>query len=167
MIDLVPERVLDTVVLTAHKFCNINRYDCRSCGDAGVAVHNWLMGAELNYVIIDLQDEKEICPTFLVELIQLRKRLQIPFMFVGVMERAKRVLDEYNFTVSDWPVLSTPEEAIEYLRGLKFEFGAIDDARVGFGQVLLVSRSRNGLRGDGEGVELEGDVVDDELDVED
>lgn len=100
MVELVPIRADDAIVLNVAKHCRFCRADCRDCCDIGVAVHNWLISTELRYVIIDLQDEKDVCPTFLQEIIQLRKRLRMPFLFAGVMDRPLKVLNDYSYTTA-------------------------------------------------------------------
>ncbi len=148
MVELVPQIVDGVVVLNVRNVC---RQDCRSCTDVGVAVHNWLLLSELNYVLIDLQDEKEICGAFLVELIQLHKRLRVPFLFIGVVDRPRAVLNEYMFASFGYPTFVTPEEAVEYLKTNHKNLAAADLDKVVVDEPLQVSRSRLSLRG------LEGD----------
>jgi hypothetical protein len=115
MMELVPELVNGAVVFTVHHSCGANKSICGNCPDFAVAVHNWLLSSELKYVILDLQDEKEICGLFLEELLQLRKRLkQYPFLFAGVMDKPRRVLESYDY-LSRSPLFVTPEEAITWL----------------------------------------------------
>ncbi len=160
MIELVPVKIDEAVVLNVSKYCASGRTDCRTCSDIGVAVHNWLISSELGYVIIDLMDEKDICPTFLIELIQLRKRLRIPFLFAGVVEKPRRVLDEHNFTITAYPVFITPEDAIDFMRENHAPLlQGTEMNMVRLGEPLQVARPRLGLRG-----ELE---VDGEAEVED
>lgn len=159
MIELIPEQLDDAVILNVANHCSSGSTDCRSCSDIGVAVHNWLISSELGYVIVDLQDEKDICPTFLIELIQLRKRLRFPFLFAGVVERPRRVLDEYAFTVHGSRIFITPEEAIDYLgehhapllHGTDFKL-------VRFGEPLQVARPKMGVKGDAEDSDQESEA---------
>lgn len=151
--ELVPEIVENVVVLNLRP-PEDRSYDDKSGSDVGVAVHNWLISSELNYVIIDLQDEKEIPTAFMVELIQLHKRLRIPFLFVGVMKKAQDILDDYNFMRNDYPVFFAPEDAVQYLKEHYPELSATSLALVKFGEALQVSRPRhlykNGFESDEE-----------------
>ena len=72
------------------------------------------MHTELEYTIIDLQDEKDICPIFLEELLLLKKRLLGPFLFAGVMEKPLDYLE--RFYSSSFPIFITPEDAVRALR---------------------------------------------------
>ena len=161
MIELVPEQLDDAVILNVSNHCASGSTDCKSCSDIGVAVHNWLISSELGYVIVDLQDEKDICPTFLIELIQLRKRLRLPFLFSGVVERPRKVLDEYAFTVSGTPIFITPEEAIDYLGEHHSPLlHGTDFSLVSFGNPLQVARPKMGVKGDAEDSESEAETDD-------
>ena len=80
-----------------------------------MAVHNWLITTEVGYLIVDFQDEKDICKTVLEELLQLRKRLRIPFLFAGLMERPRKYLTSYAY--NEYPFFDTPEEAVALLLG--------------------------------------------------
>jgi hypothetical protein len=159
MVELVPIRLDDAIVLNVAKHCRICRTDCRDCCDIGVAVHNWLISTELRYVLIDLQDEKDVCPTFLQEIIQLRKRLRMPFLFAGVMDRPLKVLDDYSYTVQGYPVFVTPEDAIAFLRSKHPLALEADLNRVRLNEVLQVARPRSANRF---GDEDEDAPVDDE-----
>jgi len=159
--ELVPEMVDGAVVLNL--VVDSGGVDTRAGADVGVAVHNWLVTTELNYVIVDLQDEKDVPEVFIVELLQLRKRLRIPFLFAGVMERPKQVLQQYSYTPQLYPVFVTPEDAIEYMRRHHAPLLASGLEMVRFGEALQVSRPRHlfrvGMEG-AEDVETEEDLDD-------
>ena len=142
--DLVPENLNGAVVFNVVNSCGANRSICGNCADFAVAVHNWILTTEVKYVLVDLQDEKEICPMFLEELLQLSKRLRYPFVFAGVMDKPKRVLQSYDF-LNRSPIFITPEEAIvalekQYPGITKTSLEAVD-----FGQPIASSRPRNVL----------------------
>lgn len=142
--ELVPENLNGAVVFNVMNSCGANRAICGNCSDFAVAVHNWVMNTEVRYVLIDLQDEKEICPLFLEELLQLAKRLRFPFVFCGVMERAKRILASYDFTTRS-PIFVTPQEAIAYLEKTQPGITRVSVEGVEFGVAIAQSRPRNSL----------------------
>ena len=152
--DLVPENLNGAVIFNLNNSCCANRLICGNCGDFPVAIHNWLVGSDVRYVLLDFQDEKEVCPTFLEELVQLAKRLRIPFLLVGVMERAKRVLDSYEFT-KKWPVFVTPEDAVAYLDEKFPATTKVSLDGLQFGLPIAISRPRNALAPDAEVSEAE------------
>jgi hypothetical protein len=162
MVELVPVRLDDAIVLNVAKHCRHCKTDCRDCCDIGVAVHNWLISTELRYVLIDLQDEKDVCPTFLQEIIQLRKRLRMPFLFAGVMDRPLRVLNDYSYTVQAAPTFVTPEDAVAYLRQNHGMVLDADLSRVRLNEVLQVARPRSANRFDDD----DDAPVDDDEEVE-
>jgi hypothetical protein len=162
MVELIPAQIEDTIILNVSKHCGNTRTDCKDCCDVGVAVHNWLISTELQYVVIDLQDVKDVCRTFVEEIVQLRKRLRIPFLFCGVMERPLKVLQDYSYTTTAYPVFLLPEEAISYMRSNFPLLLNSDLDRVRLNEVLQVARPRNASRQDG------GDEADEEAgDLED
>jgi len=152
--DLVPENLGGAVVFNLVNSCGANKAICGNCADFTVAIHNWLMNTEVRYVLVDLQDEKEICPTFLEELMQLSKRLRVPFLLAGVMEKPRRLLESYDFTAR-WPLFVTPEDAVAYLD--KHFPGATKVSLDGleFGVAIAQSRPRNALVPEAEGTEAE------------
>lgn len=155
--DFVPELVDGAVILNAVEICSTGG-DCRPCSELAVGVHNWLMANEIRYLVVDFQDEKYVCPSILTELLQLRKRLRYPFLFCGLMEQARRVLESYNY--SDYPFFSIPEESVEHLRKLHPAVMMLDLSEVQMGQAIPCSRSR-GYRSEasaeGEDNEVEND----------
>ncbi len=142
--DLVPENLHGTVVFNVINSCCANRAVCGNCTDFAVAVHNWLMATEVKYVVIDLQDEKEICPAFLEELLQLSKRLKYPFVFAGVMEKPRRLLEAYDFTARS-PIFVTPEEAVAALEKRYPGITKVSLDGVDFGTPIASSRPRIAL----------------------
>jgi hypothetical protein len=158
--ELVPE-IIDNIVVLNLKASEEKIYDDKSGSDVGVAVHNYLVSSEINYVIIDLQDEKEIPTAFMVELIQLHKRLRIPFLFVGVMTKAQKILDDYAFGMHDYPLFNAPEDAVSYLKEMFPEAASASTALVKEGDVLQVSRPRH-LYKNGFEIEDEESAEDDE-----
>ena len=58
MVELIPAQIEDTIILNVSKHCGNTRSDCKDCC-------NWLISTELQYVVIDLQDVKDVCRTFI------------------------------------------------------------------------------------------------------
>ncbi len=156
MIELIPELVDGAVICRVEKPC---KEDCEYCAEQVVHVHNWLMETELGYLIFDLQDEKDICSEFLEELLHLRKRMRIPFLFAGVVDRPKRVLEAYNYQEL-FPLFINPEDAV---RALRLHYPEVTEAinleKVNFGSSICGSKSR------GEDVIEEDTSVGDDLDI--
>ncbi|MGE0172819.1 MAG: hypothetical protein AB7T49_08540 [Oligoflexales bacterium] len=138
--DFIPTLVDGGVVLNPVEVCNFFGQDCKNCPDVSVGIHNWLVSTDLNYLIIDFQDEKDVCSTVLAELLQLRKRLGFPFLFVGLMERPSAFLSSYNY--KEFPTFNLPEDAIQYLKEKfpKAYSGATNSVR--FGEIIPTIRSR-------------------------
>ena len=114
LMDLVPENLGGAVVFNLNSSGVSSKALRGNCGEFAVAIHNWLMNTEVRYVLLDFQDEKEVCALFLEELMQLAKRLRVPFLFAGVTEKPRQMLEAYDFT-RRWPLFVSPEEAILYL----------------------------------------------------
>ncbi len=70
------------------------------------------------------------------------------------MERAKRVLDSYEFT-KKWPTFVTPEDAVAYLDEKFPGTSKVSLEGLQFGLPIAVSRPRNALVADVEGAEAE------------
>jgi len=153
--DLVPENLGGAVVFNVMNSCGGNKAICGNCADFAVAIHNWLMSTEIRYVLVDLQDEKEVCATFLEELLQLAKRLRVPFLFAGVMEKPQRVLESYDF-LNRWPTFTTPEDAIAYLEENFPGVTRVPLEGLAFGVAIATSRPRNAVIVEGEEAEAEG-----------
>src|SRR5688572_20681156 len=94
--DFVPEIVDGVVILNAVDICTYGN-DCRPCSELAVGVHNWLIAHQLKYLVVDFQDEKDVCTTILTELLQLRKRLRQPFIFCGLMDGPQKFLESYAY----------------------------------------------------------------------
>ena len=142
--DLIPENLGGTVVFNVVNSCGANKTICGNCGDFAVAVHNWMMNTEVRYVLVDLQDEKEICASFLEELLQLAKRLRVPFLFAGVMEKPRRILEAYDFLTRS-PLFVTPDDAIAFLDKNYPGVTRVSLEGLEFGVAIATSRPRNGI----------------------
>jgi hypothetical protein len=140
--DLIPENLGGAVVFNLLNSCGANKAVCGNCADFAVAIHNFLMTTDIRYVLVDLQDEKEICPAFLEELMQLAKRQRVPFLLAGVMDKPRRILESYDFT-SRWPLFVTPEEAVAYLEKTYPGSTRVALDGVEFGVAIASSRPRN------------------------
>ncbi|MEY4630468.1 MAG: hypothetical protein RIQ81_588 [Pseudomonadota bacterium] len=160
MLELVPEKINQAVILNVHKSCPHNATDCSACQDLAVGLHNWLVAHEFRYLVLDLQDEKDVCPGFIEEVLQLWKRMRVPFLFSGVMIKPRKVLESYNYQAR-YPIYLTPEEAVRSLNGLNIDLGAKIEG-IEFGVPIPMSRLRQGTRVDGEG-EGEDVVADDDV----
>lgn len=152
--DLVPESVGGAVVFNVVKSCGANRLMCGNCADFAVAVHNCLMSTEIRYVVLDLQDEKEVCGAFLEEVLQLAKRMRIPFLFAGVMDKPRRLLEAYDFTRKT-PLFLTPEEAVAWLKANHPDLLAASKEGIEYGVPVASSRPRNAALVDAEVGEAE------------
>jgi len=113
MFQLVPELIDGAVVCNVIKTAEKNSLDLSV--ELALCLHNWIKQTELPYLILDLQDEKEVCEVFLSEVLQLRRRFKIPFLFAGVMERPRKVLEAYEYS-RDFPIFITPEDAVRAIR---------------------------------------------------
>lgn len=140
--DLVPENLGGAVVFNLVKSCGANRNVCGNCADFAIAIHNWLMNTDVRYVLVDLQDEKEICGAFLEELLQLSKRLRYPFVFAGVMDKPKRILESYDF-LTRFPIFVTPEDAVQALEKRYPGITKVSVDGLDFGTPIVSSRPRN------------------------
>ena len=139
--DFVPEKIDDGIVLNAISICNYASKDCRTCSEISVGIHNWLVSTGVGYLIVDFQDEKEVCGNVLAEILQLRKRLRFPFLFAGLMEAPKKFLKSYNYL--EHPFFDTPEQAVYYLKKFHGKLMLNDTSSVVFGEAIPCSRSRN------------------------
>ena len=142
--DLAPEVINGAVVLNGVDICSTGP-DCRPCIELAVGVHNWLVAHDLKYLIVDFQDEKEVCSTILTEILQLRKRLPYPFIFCGLMGNPRKVLT--SFAYSDHPVVDVPEDAVAYLKKIKPELLIRDLSSIREHEPIPCTRSRT-YRGD-------------------
>ncbi len=139
--DFVPELVDGAVVLNAVDVCSIGN-DCRQCTELSVGIHNWLVAHQLPYLILDFQDEKEVCVTILTELLQLKKRLRFPFLFCGMMEAPRKFLSSYAY--NDYPFFTVPEDAVAYLKAKESQvFKMPLSSTIKMGDPIPCTRSRN------------------------
>ena len=115
MMDLIPVLIDGAVVFNLQNSCTVRNQHCENCTHLLLNVHNWIRHAELEYTILDFQDEKDICPTFLEEVLLLRKRLNFPFLFAGVMDRPRMFIEQYKYHTY-YPLFATPEDAVRALR---------------------------------------------------
>ena len=121
--DFVPEIIDGAVILNAVDVCNKGT-DCRPCCELAVGIHNWLVAHDINYLMVDFQDEKEVCTAILTELLQLNKRLDFPFILCGLMDTPKQFLKSYLYY--DHPVFEIPEDGVVYLKKAKPESLMVD-----------------------------------------
>lgn len=152
--DFVPEFVEGAVILNAVDICTSGN-DCRPCSELAVGVHNWLLNHQLRYLIVDFQDEKDVCPAILTELLQLRKRLRFPFLFCGVMEGPKKFLLSYNY--HDYPFFPVPEDAVAFLKKSQSQLLQSPLQGIKAGEPIPCTRSRSYRVDEGE---AEGEVDD-------
>lgn len=115
MMDLIPTVIDGAIVCNLKNDCSEKLLDCPLCSNLSIKFHNWLVQTQIEYVVFDLQDEKDICPGFLQEILQLKKRIRIPFLFSGVMAKSRKYLDDFNYGKT-FPIFLTPEDAIRALR---------------------------------------------------
>lgn len=116
--------------------------------DFVVGIHNWLIGTPLRYLIFDLQDEKEVPTDFLEELMQLMRRLRIPFLFAGVMDRPRATLKSYAY-LNKFPIFTNVEEAIRWVQANQPQLLTVPLDGIQFGTPIEMVRSRlNGKPGE-------------------
>lgn len=166
MLEFVPEKVDRVVVMnviqTARPVSNsvasmVSPVDGFVGADFVVAVHNWLIGTHLRYIIFDLQDEKEVPADFLEELMQLMKRVRIPFLFAGVMQKPRALLMSYDYT-SKYPIFSSIDEAVSYLASKHPTCLTVPHDGINFGVPIEMVRSRlNGKGGEEDGEAVQED----------
>jgi hypothetical protein len=136
----MPELIDGAVVASVCSPCGYKAGECETCQEQMVYVHNWLIETELKYLIVDLQDEKDICAGFLQAVLHLKKRLRFPFLFAGVVEKPREILQRYNY--SDFPIFVSPEDAV---RALRVNFPGLTERtldKIEFGNVIAGARSR-------------------------
>ncbi|MCX6130967.1 MAG: hypothetical protein NTX25_18155 [Proteobacteria bacterium] len=158
--DFVPELINGAVILNSVNVCTIGN-DCRSCAELSVGIHNWLVNNRMTYLIVDFQDEKEVCSAILTELLQLRKRMRIPFVFCGMMEGPRKYLK--SFAYNDHPCFAAPEEAVAYLKKTIPEVLQFDVKLIKVAEPIPCIRSRSYRAEEADGVEP--DDVDGEPDT--
>jgi len=138
MMELVPQKVEDAVIFSLAKGCH-NK--CDDCGELAVSMHNLLLSSELKYVIIDLQDEKHVCDSFPEQVIQLWKRLRIPFLFAGAMPSVEKILSGHGY-FNFYQTYLSGEEAIAALRAKQPELFSGDLSGIELNVPMVTPRSR-------------------------
>ncbi len=168
MLEFVPEKVdrivvlnvMQTLVSTNPPMSQTQTalLDSFVGSDFVVGVHNWLIGTELRYLIFDLQDEKEVPVDFLEELMQLMRRLRIPFLFAGVTDKPKGILKSYAY-LTKYPIFTDVDEARSWLEQKFPNYLNIKFDGIQFGTPIEMVRSRlNGKPGeDGEDLTSDAD----------
>jgi hypothetical protein len=138
MMDLIPTIVDGAIVCNLKNDCSAKQLECPDCANLAIKFHNWLIQTQVEYVVFDLQDEKDICPGFLQEILQLKKRIRVPFLFSGVMLQARKYLDDFNYGRT-FPIFLTPEDAI---RALRMQFPGVTEIPFKTSLSINVSLSR-------------------------
>ena len=143
MIELMPEMIDGAVVASVCSPCGGKSGECEICQEQMVYIHNWLVETELKYLIVDLQDEKDICAGFLQAILHLKKRLRFPFLFAGVVEKPREILQRYNY--SEFPIFVSPEDAV---RALRVHYPGLTERpldKIDFGNVIAGARARGAV----------------------
>jgi hypothetical protein len=144
MMELVPTIVDGAVLFSINMGCRAN---CADCGDLSVSMHNLLLASKLDYVIIDLQDEKHICDSFIEEILQLWKRLQIPFLFAGVMPGVEIILKRHSY-YNHFEAFNFGEEAITDLKKKQPNLFGRNFENIDYGKVMLTPKSKAAAAGE-------------------
>jgi hypothetical protein len=157
MLEFVPERIDRAVVMNVIQSSRAvpnaipvptSAIDSFGGADFVVAIHNWLIGTQLRYVIFDLQDEKEVPADFLEELMQLMKRMRIPFLFTGVMQKPRALLMSYDYT-SKYPIFNSIDDVISFMESKHPQLLSTTLDGISFGSPIEMVRSRlNGKPGE-------------------
>lgn len=117
MMDVIPVLIDGAVVLNLYNDCSSNATPCENCTGLVLNIHNWIKVTGIDYVIFDFQDEKDVCPSFIEEILFLRKRLKVPFLFVGVMVKPMSYIENYTGEQSlSFSMFMTPEDAVRAIR---------------------------------------------------
>lgn len=140
MLSIIPENIDSAIVCNVVGTCDQHQ-ECEDCRELVIGIHNWLIASEQDYIVLDFQDEKEICPYLIEELVQLRKRMKIPFFFAGVMERPKQMICSYDYR-AEKAIFRIPEEAVERLKELLPEQELTPDLPIIYGEPISLIRSR-------------------------
>ncbi len=165
MIEIIPEIVEDAVVCNVIGSCT-RHGECETCKDMVIGIHNWLVATDQKYLLIDFQDEKDVCACMLEELLQLRKRMNMPFVFSGMMEKAKQTLISLDYR-AEATVFPIPEDALDILKNtLEVESLLINIEEISFGKPVTLIRSRYALRADDDEIEEALPEIDDEEEEE-
>lgn len=167
MLEFVPERLDRAVILnviqaavSSHPPVSQTQtalLDSFVGADFVVGIHNWLISTQLRYLIFDLQDEKEVPTDFLEELMQLMRRLRIPFLFAGASDRPRATLKSYAYTTK-FPIFGDVDEARAWLELKHPDLLNVKLDGIQFGSAIEMVRSRlNGKQGE-EGEEAAADI---------
>jgi len=137
----MPESIDGAVVCSLIEPCTEKKSDCDVCKEQTIYIHNWLVETELKYLVVDLADEKHICPGFIEALLHLKKRLQFPFLFAGVVERPKEILSNYDY--SEFPFFVSPEDAVRALRMAHPSITEYTTEKLNLGKPIGGARTKN------------------------
>ena len=152
--DIIPILIDGAVVLSLD-----NSGSSQLGGRLVVCIHNWVKQNNLEYLVFDFQDEKKISIEFLTELMQLRKRLKVPFLFSGVMEQPGKIIEAYNCN-DMYPFFWTPEDAIRALRiqnpGIT-ESSILERIKLGHGLLAICGVEQNISNKSNEGYDMSPD----------
>lgn len=163
MMEFVPEKVDRMIVINVFQGASaltpptifipgqpVSAIDSFVGGDFVVGLHNWLISTQLKYLAFDLQDEKEVPVDFLEELMQLMRRLRIPFFFAGVMDRPRAILESYAYTTK-YPIFVNVEELSAWMTQKQMPLLNAPFEGIHFGTPIEMIRSRlNGKPEEGE-----------------
>lgn len=83
--------------------------------------------------------------------------MRVPFLFAGVMDKPRRLLEAYDF-LNRAPLFGTPEEAVAWLDKNHPGLTKVQAEGLEFGTAIATSRPRNAVVV--ESVEAEADGVD-------
>src|SRR5690606_23697437 len=112
--------------------------------------------SNLRYIVIDLQDEKHVCDSFTEEVVQLWKRLKVPFLFAGVMPSVEKILEGHGY-LKHHQLYHSGDEAITELKKDHPELFDSPLDNIDFGTPLVTQRSRALASGEGDEEEQEED----------
>lgn len=125
--------------------------------DFVVGLHNWLISTKLKYLAFDLQDEKEVPVDFLEELMQLMRRLRIPFLFAGVTSRPRKILESYAYATK-YPIFGNVDDLNDWISQKQPQLLSAEFDGINFGSPIEMVRSRlNGKPGE-DGEEASSDM---------
>lgn len=170
MMEFVPEKIDRMVVINVFQGASalpqpvslipgqpLSAVDSFVGSDFVVGLHNWLISTKLKYLAFDLQDEKEVPGDFLEELMQLMRRLRIPFLFAGVTDRPRAILESYAYKTK-YPIFTNVDELGVWLSQKQPQLLMTDFNGIHFGTPIEMVRSRlNGKPGE-DGEEVAADL---------
>jgi hypothetical protein len=139
-LDILADRIEEMLFL---KVTNLHiECDQRILADVGGSIHNWLLAHGIRYLVVDLQDEKDIPVLLITELLSLRRRWRIPFAFVGVMQKIESVLKDYGFYTQGGQVFFAPEDALDYLREAHQPLLQVDTQAVIIDEIVFSAQAK-------------------------